>query len=117
MPCFVNTRSFRGRQCVQIGNGELTLGVMTGGGHIAFVRATGDEGGGGGDDDAGSPLWQPPWPTCDPAASAAADPSVFGDGLEGRHLLSHIMGHNLCLDVFGAHSKAGLGRICGDLRA
>jgi hypothetical protein len=35
-----------------------------------------------------------------------ADPAVFGEGLEGHYLLPHIMGHNLCMDVFGAHSEA-----------
>ena len=25
--------------------------------------------------------------------------------MEGRHLLPHIMGHNLCLDIFGAHTE------------
>ena len=30
---------------------------------------------------------------------------IFGEDLEGRYLLSHICGHNLCLDVFGAHTE------------
>jgi hypothetical protein len=56
--------------------------------------------------DFGSPLWIPPWPTCEPSHVNLADPNIFGEGLEGRHLLPHIAGHNLCLDVFGNHSEA-----------
>ena len=38
---------------------------------------------------------------------------VSGPGLEGKYVLQHIMGHNLCLDIFGDHSpgevaKSGL---------
>jgi len=52
-------------------------------------------------EDFGSPLWIPPWKTCDPSLTELADPEIFGDGLEGHYLLPHIMGHNLCVDVFG----------------
>ena len=56
------------------------------------------------ENDFGSPLWVPHWPTFDPAVGECADPEIFGDGLEGKYVLQHIMGHNLCLDVFGDHS-------------
>jgi hypothetical protein len=35
---------------------------------------------------------------------------VFGDGLEGHYLLPHIMGHNICVDVFGSSSDAEVER-------
>lgn len=116
--CFVAPRVFRGRQAVQIGNDKVAVTVLCGGGHIALVQSAGDAAAtfGAGVDaaaaaahaerDHGSPLWLPPWPTYDPALSGAVPESIFGDGLEGKYLLSHICGHNLCLDVFGAHSAA-----------
>lgn len=104
---FVRPTVFKGRQGVCIGNDCVELAVLTGGGHIAYIRdprANEEESG-----DFRSPLWIPPWPTHDPAVAEAVDPDVFGTELEGKYLLSHIMGHNLCLDVFGAHSKGEVG--------
>ena len=55
-----------------------------------------------------NPLWTPPWKSIEPSAYKGE----YGDGVESR-LLGGIMGHNLCLDVFGGPSDeefaAGIG--------
>ena len=112
--CFVQAGSLQGRQTVVIGNDQLVATVLCGGGHIALLQRRTDwqfcaDNASAPEvvqADYCSPLWVPPWPTTDPAASSLADPAVFGEGLEGKYLLSHLMGHNLCLDVFGAHTEA-----------
>ncbi len=83
-------------------NGAVEMVLLMGGGHIAsFSRL----------DQPVNPLWQPPWPTSDPALRRLAGAPDFEPGPEGE-LLSSIAGHSLCLDVFGSHSsgevKAGM---------
>ena len=77
--------------------------VLQEGGHIAeiFDKATGV-----------NPLWTPPWPSIEPSEYRKLDPDlIYGSGSDAR-LLAGIMGHNLCLDIFGPPSdeeaKAGL---------
>ncbi len=69
---------------------HLELVVTATGGHLAALRARGDD---------LNPLWQPPWPAADPA-------HVDGGGAYGPEpaakLLAAIVGHNSCLDRFGA---------------
>ena len=101
----VRSTCFKGRPAVVISNELISATVLCGGGHIALVQRAGSPLNADADFDFGSPLWQPPWPTCDPSQAELADPEVFGEGVEGRHLLPHIMGHNLCLDVFGGHTQ------------
>jgi hypothetical protein len=85
---------YRDRRAATIENHELRVTVLEEGGHIAEVF----------DKRAGvNPLWTPPWPSIEPSAF---DPRVhreYGAGGDGR-LLAGIMGHNLCLDVFGGPS-------------
>ena len=50
-----------------------------------------------------NPLWTPPWPSIEPSAYDAARASEYGDGADAS-LLAGIMGHNLCLDIFGGPS-------------
>jgi len=85
---------FRGRRAASIENRHLRLTVLEGGGHIAEIvdKATGV-----------SPLWIPSWPSIEPAAYDVDDDEVYGRGAEGQ-LLAAIMGHNLCLDIFGGPS-------------
>ena len=85
---------FHGRRAAVIENQALRIAVLEGGGHIASVldKATGV-----------SPLWVPPWPSIEPSEFGAAAHAVYGDGADGR-LLAAIMGHNLCLDIFGGPS-------------
>ncbi len=66
------------------------------GGHIAEVmdKATGV-----------NPLWTPPWPSIEPATYDRARHTAYGGGVEAP-LLAGIMGHNLCLDIFGGPSDA-----------
>jgi hypothetical protein len=50
-----------------------------------------------------SPLWVPPWPSIEPDAFGVEHHARYGAGVDGR-LLAGIMGHNLCLDIFGGPS-------------
>jgi hypothetical protein len=75
-------------------NDAVRVTVLHEGGHIAevFDKAAGV-----------SPLWVPPWPTIEPSQYSAAHANAYGDGNDAR-LLAGIMGHNLCLDIFGPAS-------------
>jgi hypothetical protein len=82
-----------GRRSISIENSHLRVTVLREGGHIAeiFDKQTGV-----------NPLWTPPWPSIEPSTY---DPALhnYGSGSEAK-LLAGIMGHNLCLDVFGGPS-------------
>jgi len=84
---------YRGRNSVSIENSHLRVTVLREGGHIAEIldKQTGV-----------NPLWTPPWPSIEPSAY---DPAAhnYGAGPDAK-LLAGIMGHNLCLDVFGGPS-------------
>lgn len=84
----------RGRRAATIENSDLRLTVLEGGGHIAEVchKSSGV-----------NPLWTPPWPSIEPADYRASTDSTYGAGVESQ-LLAGIMGHNLCLDIFGGPS-------------
>jgi hypothetical protein len=66
------------------------------GGHLAAVidKASGV-----------SPLWVPPWPSIEPSAFGPEHRALYGAGSDAA-LLAGIMGHNLCLDIFGGPSDA-----------
>lgn len=85
---------FRGREAIQIENALLRVTVLLEGGHIAEVlhKQSGI-----------NPLWQPPWPSIEPSAYQSIHDAQFGSDPENR-LLAGIMGHNLCLDLFGPPS-------------
>ena len=59
-----------------------------------------------------NPLWIPPWPTIEPSAYTPIQNPEYGADVESR-LLSGIMGHNVCMDIFGGPSAdeaaAGIG--------
>ena len=82
------------RRAAQIENELVRVTVLREGGHIAeiFHKAAGV-----------NPLWTPPWPSIEPSSWSAAAQPQFGSGTDAR-LLAGIMGHNLCLDVFGGPS-------------
>jgi hypothetical protein len=93
---------YRGRRAAAIENAHLRVTVLQEGGHLAeiFDKASGV-----------NPLWTPPWPTIEPSAFDAAAAATYGTGSDAR-LLAGIMGHNLCLDIFGPpteeEAEAGL---------
>jgi len=89
-----HTSLFRGRRAAAIEHNDLRVTVVEGGGHIAevFHKAIGV-----------SPLWIPPWPSIEPGDYVAARDETYGGSVESQ-LLSGIMGHNLCLDIFGGPS-------------
>jgi hypothetical protein len=86
--------TYRNRRAAAIENGALRLTVLEEGGHIAEIAdiATGV-----------NPLWTPHWPSIEPSAYDARVHAVYGDGADAN-LLAGIMGHNLCLDIFGGPS-------------
>ena len=86
--------AYRGRRAATIDNGTLRVTVLEEGGHIAEIRdlASGI-----------NPLWTPEWPSIEPSTYKAANDTVYGANAESS-LLAGIMGHNLCLDIFGAPS-------------
>jgi hypothetical protein len=68
--------------------------VLIEGGHIAEIL----------DKRSGiNPLWTPRWPSLEPSSFDAARHPQYGGAADGR-LLAGIMGHNLCLDIFGGPS-------------
>ncbi len=86
--------TFRGRHATQIENDMLRVTVLAGGGHIAEIL----------DKRSGvSPLWIPHWPTIEPGEYDPARHPEYGGGADAS-LLAGIMGHNLCLDIFGGPS-------------
>src|SRR4051795_1610617 len=94
--------SFRNLPAVQIENDHVRVTVSVQGGHIAEVldKQTGV-----------NPLWSPPWPSIDVSRYSPEKYPEYGNDAESK-LLAGIMGHNLCLDLFGPPSeqegKAGL---------
>jgi hypothetical protein len=85
---------FKGRKGVQIENDSLRVTVLEEGGHIAEVF----------DKRAGvSPLWIPHWASMEPSDFGQAQHDKFGSGPDAK-LLVGIMGHNICLDLFGVPS-------------
>jgi hypothetical protein len=87
---------FKGRRAAQLENEFLRVTVLEEGGHIAEVF----------DKRAGvSPLWIPHWTSVEPSAFGPDQYNQFGDGPDAK-LLVGIMGHNLCLDLFGGPSAA-----------
>jgi len=85
---------YRGRRAVAIENDMLRVTVLLEGGHIAeiFDKETGV-----------NPLWSPPWAPVDPTTFEPARNPEFGTADDAR-LLAGIMGHNICLDIFGGAS-------------
>jgi len=93
---------YRGRTARTLENDFLRVTVLCEGGHIAEIY-----------DKAAhvNPLWTPPWPTMEPSDFDRLDPTMYGNGTDAK-LLAGIMGHNLCLDIFGPptddEAEAGL---------
>jgi len=90
----VGWSTFRNRRVAQIENDAIRLTVTVEGGHIAEIlhKASGV-----------NPLWAPPWPSIEPSTYSLAKNPEYGNDAESK-LLSGLMGHNLCLDLFGGPS-------------
>jgi len=90
----VGWATFHNRRAVQIENDNLRVTVMAEGGHIAEIlhKQSGV-----------NPLWIPPWPSIDPSTYSLAKHPEYGADAESK-LLAGIMGHNLCLDLWGGPS-------------
>jgi hypothetical protein len=86
----------RNRQAVRIENDDLIVTVTVEGGHIAEIveKKSGI-----------NPLWTPPWPSIEPSTYSAERHPEYGNNSESK-LLAGILGHNLCLDIFGPPSEA-----------
>jgi len=84
------------RNVVRIENDELVVTVTVEGGHIAEIveKKSGM-----------NPLWTPPWPSIEPSSYSAERHPEYGNDSESK-LLAGILGHNLCLDIFGPPSEA-----------
>ena len=91
MPLF-----YRSRRAARLENDSLRVTVLREGGHIAEIldKATGI-----------NPLWTPNWPSIEPSKYDHAGHPEYGGGSDAS-LLAGIMGHNLCLDIFGGPSDA-----------
>ncbi len=98
---------WQGRKAFIVEAGKLRLVYLPGGGHVAALELA--EGPAAGL----NPLWEPPWPSLEPADyDAARDDPPYGGPPEGR-LLASIRGHNLCVPWFGpplpGEAERGLG--------
>jgi len=87
---------YRGRRATAIENDRMRVTVLHEGGHVAEVL----------DKHSGvNPLWTPPWPSIEPSTYDLRQHPEYGADSESK-LLSGIMGHNLCMDIFGPPSEA-----------
>jgi hypothetical protein len=85
---------YRGRCATSIENENVRVTVLQEGGHIAEIL----------DKPSGvNPLWTPPWESIEPSTYDPRQHPEYGTDAESK-LLSGIMGHNLCMDIFGGPS-------------
>jgi hypothetical protein len=86
---------FHNRRAFQLENEQIRVTVLAEGGHIAEIleKSTGV-----------NPLWIPPWPSIEISDWSPEKYSLYGNDSESK-LLAGIMGHNLCLDLFGPPSE------------
>jgi len=91
--CELDVR-YRDRRAATIENDAVRVVVLREGGHIAAIehKASGV-----------NPLWTPPWRSVEPSSYDRTAHPEFGSGSDAI-LLAAIMGHNLCLDIFGGPS-------------
>jgi hypothetical protein len=85
---------YLGRRAFALENKNLRVTLMEEGGHIAEVyhKTAGV-----------NPLWTPNWKTGEPSEFGPQQEKIFGTGVDAK-LLYGILGHNLCLDLFGPPS-------------
>ncbi len=87
--------TYRNRRAMSCENDQVRVTVLVEGGHIAEIlhKSTGV-----------NPLWTPPWPSIEPSHWNPDHYPEYGNDAESR-LLSGIMGHNTCIDLFGGPSE------------
>lgn len=91
----MDQQTYRGRRAAVLENETTRVSVILNGGHIAeFLHKRSGV----------NPLWSPPWPSIDPSSYDPQLHSEYGTGAEAK-LLAGILGHNLCLDIFGGPSE------------
>src|ERR1044071_10525037 len=86
---------YRDRRAFSMESSQLRVTMLVEGGHIAELthKPSGV-----------NPLWTPPWPSIDPSEfNPAKHGETYGTHAESK-VLSGIMGHNLCMDIFGGTS-------------
>jgi hypothetical protein len=85
---------YRGRRAVRLENDLVRVTLTIEGGHVAEIlhKPTGV-----------NPLWTPPWTSIEPSIYKPEKHPAYGEGAESK-LLAGIMGHNLCLNLFGGPS-------------
>jgi hypothetical protein len=88
------SHEYRGRRAAIVENGDLRVSVLEEGGHIAEILDKRS---------AINPLWTPPWTSIEPSTYVRARHAEYGSGSDAK-LLAGIMGHNLCVDIFGGPS-------------
>ena len=89
------SHAYRGRRAALVENDDLRVTVLEEGGHIAEML----------DKRSGiNPLWTPPWTSIEPSRYVRARNPEYGSGSDAQ-LLAGIMGHNLCVDIFGGPSE------------
>src|ERR1700694_1657866 len=88
--------TYRGRRAHRIETADLRGTVLAEGGHLAGIadQRTGV-----------NPLWTPPWRSIEHSTYDRAKHPEYGADAESK-LLAGIMGHTLCLDLFGGPSEA-----------
>jgi hypothetical protein len=86
--------SYRARRAWSIENEHVRVTVLVEGGHVAEIM---------GRQSGVNPLWTPPWDSIEPSRYSPATHPEYGNDAESK-LLAGIMGHNLCLDIFGGVS-------------
>jgi hypothetical protein len=95
--------TYRGRRAASIENEHLRLTVLEEGGHIAEILHK---------NSGVNPLWVPPWPSIEPSTYDALRHPEYGSGVDAK-FLAGLVGHNICLDIFGVPSSeeaaAGIG--------
>jgi hypothetical protein len=85
---------YHNRRAFMIENDRIRITVLADGGHIAeFYSKVARV----------NPLWKPQWPSIDPSTYSEARNPEYGCYTESR-VLSGMMGHFLCMDMFGEPS-------------
>src|SRR5579859_7181969 len=95
LPYPMSEIQYRGRRAHALRNDQLEVVVTVEGGHIAGIIDLATK---------INPLWSPPWPSIEPSQYDLAKHPQYGNDAESK-LLAGILGHNLCLDLFGGPSQ------------